>query len=132
MAVVEGQFKEKSGKIESWLKETKTHIMYSSSKAGDGQKSITNYQVVKENKAYSLLDIHLETGRKNQIRVHMKDMEHPVVGDKKYGTGANPLKRLGLHAYLLEFKHPFTEEVMRFEAPSPKSFSALFEKAKGK
>jgi 23S rRNA pseudouridine1911/1915/1917 synthase len=126
MAVVEGQLAEKSGRIRSWLKETKTHIMYSSSKTGDGQESITNYQVIKETASYSLLDIHLETGRKNQIRVHMKELGHPVVGDKKYGANINPLKRLGLHAYKLELKHPFTKEVMCFQTQLPKSFTALF------
>ncbi len=132
MAIVEGQLKEKSGRIQSWLKETKTLIMYSSGKVGDGLESITNYQVIKENSEYSLLDIHLETGRKNQIRVHMKDMGHNVVGDKKYGAKTNPLKRLGLHAYKLEFKHPFTNKVMCFETPLPKSFTALFEKPRSK
>jgi 23S rRNA pseudouridine1911/1915/1917 synthase len=128
MAIVEGQLSEKSGRIESWLKETKTQMMYSSGRVGDGQRSVTNYQVLKESKEYSLLDIHLETGRKNQIRVHMKEMGHPVVGDKKYGTKIDPLKRLGLHAYQLELKHPFTGKVMRFETQIPKSFTALFGK----
>ncbi|MDF2632981.1 MAG: pseudouridine synthase, RluA family [Caproiciproducens sp.] len=128
MAVVEGQLEEKSGRIQSWLKETKTRIMYSSGKAGDGQESITNYQVIKETPEYSLLDIHLETGRKNQIRVHMKDIGHNVVGDKKYGAKTNPLKRLGLHAYKLEFKHPFSDKVMCFQTQPPKSFTALFKK----
>ncbi len=128
MAVVEGQLEEKSGRIQSWLKETKTRMMYSSGKPGDGQESITNYQVIKENPDYSLLDIHLETGRKNQIRVHMKDMGHNVVGDKKYGAKTNPLKRLGLHAYKLEFRHPFSGKVMCFQTQPPKSFTALFKK----
>jgi len=132
MAVVEGQLEEKSGRIHSWLKQTKTLMMYSSGRIGDGQESITNYQVLKENESYSLLDIHLETGRKNQIRVHMKDIGHSVVGDMKYGATANPLRRLGLHAYLLELKHPFTDQVMRFETKPPKSFTALFEKSKSK
>lgn len=132
IAIVEGHLNEKSGRIQSWLKETKTLLMYSSDKAGDGQESITNYQVVKENAEYSLLDIHLETGRKNQIRVHMKDLGHNVVGDKKYGATTNPLRRLGLHAYQLEFKHPFSNEVMCFETQIPKSFTALFAKAKSK
>lgn len=126
MAIVEGQLNEKSGRIQSWLKQTKTMLMYSSNKAGDGLESITNYQVKRENANYSLLDIHLETGRKNQIRVHMKDLGHNVVGDKKYGAETDPLKRLGLHAYKLEFEHPFSHKVMCFQAQTPKCFATLF------
>lgn len=132
MAVVEGQLSEKSGRIQSWLKQTKTMMMYSSGKAGDGLEAITNYRVIKENTGYSLLDIQLETGRKNQIRVHMKDLGHPVAGDKKYGAKTNPLKRLGLHAYQLELRHPFSHEVMCFEAKTPKGFQALFGRSPGK
>lgn len=78
MAVVEGQLEEKSGRIRSWLKETKTLLMYSSYRAGDGLEAITDYQVLNETTEYSLLEIHLQTGRKNQIRVHMKDIGHNV------------------------------------------------------
>lgn len=126
IAIVDGQLREKSGRIRSWLKETKTHLVYSSRKPGYGQEAITNYQVINECKDYSLLNIQLETGRKNQIRVHMKDIGHAVIGDKMYGTGSNPLKRLGLHAYKLEFKHPFTNRIMCFETEMPKDFKALF------
>ncbi len=125
-AVVEGQLQEKSGRIQSWLKETKTLLMYSSSKAGDGLEAITNYRVLNENAEYSLLDIRLETGRKNQIRVHMKDIGHPIAGDKKYGAQTNPLKRLGLHANKLVLKHPFTDKVLCFETRLPRSFNSLF------
>ena len=126
VAVVEGKLQEKNGRIQSWLKETKTLMMYSSSTAGDGLEAITNYQVINENSEYSLLDIRLETGRKNQIRVHMKDIGHNIVGDKKYGARTNPLGRLGLHAYKLAFKHPFTDKIMCFETKTPRSFTALF------
>lgn len=128
-ALVEGKLSEKSGRVRSWLRETKTHLMYSSYKTGDGLEAITDYQVLKEGAEYSLLDIRLETGRKNQIRVHMKDLGHPVAGDKKYGAQTNPLKRLALHAYILEIRHPFTQEILRFETPIPKSFSAILKKA---
>ncbi|WP_330659659.1 RluA family pseudouridine synthase [Caproiciproducens faecalis] len=129
VAVVEGQLKEKSGRIQSWLKETKTFLVYSSPRVGDGLEAITDYQVLNETAEYSLLNINLETGRKNQIRVHMKDIGHNVVGDKKYGAKTNPLKRLGLHAYKLEFKHPFSDKVMCFETQFPKSFTSLFVKS---
>lgn len=129
VAVVEGQLKEKCGRIQSWLKETRTFLVYSSSRAGDGLEAITDYQVLNETAEYSLLNINLETGRKNQIRVHMKDIGHNVVGDKKYGAKTDPLKRLGLHAYKLEFKHPFSDKVMCFQTQSPRSFTSLFVKS---
>lgn len=125
VAIVEGKVSEKNGRIKSWLKETRTMLMYSSNVVGDGVEAITNYNVLKENADFSLLDISLETGRKNQIRVHMKDIGHNIVGDKKYGSKTNPLKRLCLHAYKLEIKHPFTNELMTFETPFPKAFNAL-------
>lgn len=126
IAVVEGKLSEPSGTIRSWLKETTTLLVYSSHKTGDGQEAITHYQKLKEKGRFSLLDIRIDTGRKNQIRVHMKDMGHNVVGDKKYGSKTDPLKRLGLHAHILEFKHPVTSVIMHFEAPIPDEFIALF------
>ena len=125
VAIVEGRLKEKSGRIRSWLKETKTLLVYSSPKAGDGLEAITNYQVINESPDSSLLNIQLETGRKNQIRVHMKELGHSVVGDTKYGAKTNPLKRLGLHAHKLELRHPFSNQVLCFEAEVPENFKAL-------
>jgi 23S rRNA pseudouridine1911/1915/1917 synthase len=128
VAVVEGILEKKSDTIKSWLKETKTMLMYSTPKSSGGLEAITNYNVIKENKNYSLLEVSLKTGRKNQIRVHMKDIGHSVVGDKKYDGKSDPLKRLGLHANRLVVVHPFTKEVMRFEAALPKCFNGLFQK----
>jgi 23S rRNA pseudouridine1911/1915/1917 synthase len=128
MAVVEGQLKEKSGRIRSWLKQTGTMLVYSGGNEKDGLEAITNYQVLKESANYSLVNIQLETGRKNQIRVHMKELGNPVVGDDKYGAKTDPLKRLGLHAYKLELMHPFSGQQMRFEAEVPKGFEALFKR----
>jgi 23S rRNA pseudouridine1911/1915/1917 synthase len=128
VAIVEGRLENKSGKIKSWLRQTKTLLMYSSDTAGDGLEAVTNYKVLKENNYYSMVDIHLETGRKNQIRVHMKDLGHSVAGDKKYGAETNPLKRLGLHACKLELKNPVTGKLMTFESPIPASFNAMFKK----
>lgn len=124
-AVVEGVPGKKSGRIESRLKETKTRLTYSSKTPGDGREAITSYEVVKSSKEYSLLRISIETGRKNQIRVHMKELGHPVAGDKKYGAKTNPLGRLCLHADLLELRHPFTGRLMTFKSPTPKSFLTL-------
>lgn len=126
VVVVEGQVEKNEGTITSWLKENKALTMYSSPTENDGQKSITHYKVLKRNKKYSLLDIKLETGRKNQIRVHMKEIGHSVIGDKKYGGEKSPIGRLGLHARILAFVHPITGEPLRFETPIPKKFMDLF------
>ncbi|HCF70960.1 MAG TPA: RNA pseudouridine synthase [Syntrophomonas sp.] len=126
VAVVEGGISDKQGTIKSWLKETKTKLMYSSGREGDGLEAVTHYRVLQTNAKYSLLEIRLETGRKNQIRVHLKDMGHSIIGDKKYGSTTNPIGRLGLHAHILAFKHPVSGRVMRFETEVPKKFTSLF------
>ena len=125
-AIVEGQMEQKQGTIKSYLKKNAQNMMYSSKKAGDGQLAITHYKVIKEIENYSLLDVNIDSGRKNQIRVHLGDLGHHVVGDDKYGNPSNPIKRLGLHAYELELEHPVTHKVMKFTAPMPKEFKTLF------
>ena len=127
-AIVVGHMKEANGTIKSYLKKNAQNMMYSSKKAGDGQLAITHYKVIGEIEGYSLLDVHIDSGRKNQIRVHLGDLGHHVIGDDKYGNPSNPIKRLGLHAYELEFKHPLTGKVMKFTAPVPKEFKTLFPK----
>ncbi|HZW67121.1 MAG TPA: RluA family pseudouridine synthase [Pseudogracilibacillus sp.] len=122
LALVEGTFEKQSGAITSWLNETKTHHMYSSFKKGNGQYAKTHYKLIQANEEYSLVEAELETGRKNQIRVHMQDLGHRVVGDKKYGAKTNPIKRLGLHAHVLSFIHPRTGELKTFKCPAPKTF----------
>ncbi len=130
-ALVDGRLEEKSGEIVSYLKENKNNVMYSTQDP-TGQKAVTKYTVVSENSSYSLLRVQIETGRKNQIRVHMQSIGHPVVGDDKYGQTAeggkvkDPLKRLGLHASKLTFTHPVTKELLSFNATLPPSFRALF------
>lgn len=125
VALVEGEVQKEKGTITSWLRETKTRVVYSSFTKDDGLHAVTHYEKIQTNTDYSLLDVELETGRKNQIRVHMKDIGHPVVGDKKYGSTKDVIRRLGLHAKALTFIHPTTEEVMRFKADVPKSFYAV-------
>lgn len=125
IALVEGRLLKKEDIIKSWLLETKTHFMYSSNTQGDGLEAVTEYKVISENDSYSLLSINLHTGRKNQIRVHMRDIGHSIAGDKKYDAMTNPMKRLCLHANILELKHPQTGEIMRFETPVPKLFNTL-------
>lgn len=132
IAVVEGNMIEKSGRIHSWLKQTKTLLMYSTENKAEGLEAVTNYEVINETNDYSMLKINLETGRKNQIRVHMKDLGHSIAGDKKYGAKTNPLNRLGLHASKLEIVHPFSKKTLYFESPVPDNFNILFGKIRNK
>lgn len=125
VALVEGVPDPAEGTIESYLKESKALIVYSSQNPEHGQLSITNYRIMRASDHYALLELELETGRKNQIRVHMQDIGHPVVGDAKYGAETNPIGRLGLHAEALAFEHPITGAAMRFDAPIPKQFLAV-------
>ncbi len=126
VAVVEGLVEKDEGTIRSFLKENKALVMYSTNKPGEGDEAITHYKVLKRAYDFSLLEVELETGRKNQIRVHMKDLGHSIVGDKKYGSKLNPIGRTGLHARVLAFIHPVTGQEMRFETPIPSKFMALF------
>ena len=125
-AIVDGILDKKQGTITSYLKKNAQNMMYSSKKPGDGQYSVTHYKVIKEKDDYSLLDVNIDSGRKNQIRVHLGDIGHHVVGDDKYGNPTNPIKRLGLHAYELDIKDPYTGKVMKYKAPIPKEFDLFF------
>lgn len=125
IALVEGKVT-KDGEVKSWLAENKKMIVYSTKNKNEGKYAITNYKVIKSNKEYSLLEVDIKTGRKNQIRVHMKDIGHSVAGDAKYGSNKNPLKRLGLHANILKIKNPLTSKIMEFEASIPNEFLSLF------
>ena len=126
VALVEGCVARDKGTLMSYLLESKAFIMYSSRSPKEGQRSVTHFEVLKKNDHFSLLKLILETGRKNQIRVHMQDMGHPVTGDIKYGAQYNPVRRMGLHAYLLAFTHPVTGEAMHFETPIPQCFLGMF------
>lgn len=122
-AIAEGKMEEPAGRLTSWLKETRTHIVYSSRKAGDGKPAVTNYEMIRQNPDYSFLRVWLKTGRKNQIRVQLSELGHPVTGDKKYGAKRDPLKRLGLHAWKLELTHPFTGKRLDLIAEPPQKFA---------
>jgi 23S rRNA pseudouridine1911/1915/1917 synthase len=124
-ALVEGTPVKKEGGIRSRLSETKSLKVYSGRHSDRAKLSTTKYRVVKAAREYSLLDILLETGRKNQIRVHLSDIGHPVAGDKKYGAKTDPLNRIGLHSYLLIFTHPVTRRPLRFESTLPRRFDRL-------
>lgn len=124
-AVVEGVPEKKEDTLISYLKENTNNMVYAT-KDPTGQKAITHYEVVKENTQYALLRVRIDTGRKNQIRVQMKEIGHGIIGDDKYGFTKNPLDRLGLHASKLEFIHPITKELISIKAGVPASFKGLF------
>lgn len=138
VALVEGILDKKSGKITTWLTEDKRNaVVYSSPTDDGGQMAVTNYKVLKEtvpaaDLPLSLLELNLETGRTNQIRVHVQSIGHPVIGDRKYGHGNeySPIDRLCLHARVLEFIHPATEQKVHFETPTPKEFLRVFRTSK--
>ena len=124
VAVVEGRPEKDSDLIVSNLTENAKMQVYVTAE-GDGKEAITRYRLLHSNGAYSLLELDLETGRKNQIRVHASDLGHPIVGDRKYGASKSPIHRLALHARTLRFVHPVTRQVMNFELPVPSRFAGL-------
>lgn len=124
-AIVEGQLLSPSGTWKSFQHEDAQYHVHETLDESLGKLAITHYQTVSSTKRYSWLVLRLETGRKNQIRVHCESAGHPVVGDKKYGAQSNPLKRLCLHAHLLAFQHPFSKKSLRFESPAPEEFYRL-------
>jgi 23S rRNA pseudouridine1911/1915/1917 synthase len=125
VAVIEGILPKTAGTIQSYLEETKSLLVHSTKNPEHGLAAVTHYETLKHNSRYSLVKVNLETGRKNQIRVHMQDLGHSVVGDKKYGSAVNPIGRLALHALVLAFIHPSTGKHLRFETEIPRQFLSL-------
>lgn len=123
IAVVSGKIL-KNGRIDNYLYEDKMTFSHST-KVG-GKRAITNYYPIKSNDKYTMLDVNIETGRKNQIRVHMTEMNHPIVGDKKYYSKDNSLKRLALHHYEIDFVDPITNKLLVFKSEVPSEFYKLF------
>lgn len=127
VAVLSGVMEQDEGTIESWLKDNRAFFTYSSPIDNGGKLAITHFHVLDRTPYHSLVEFRLETGRKNQIRVHSADMGCPVCGDIKYGNGDDPLGRLCLHAFRLCFYHPVSHKPMEFETPLPRSFTSLFQ-----
>lgn len=125
VAVIEGELDPPQGTFRSYLRERKDLRMESVELHPDAKLAVTHYRTIESNGKYSMLEIRLETGRKNQIRTHLAEAGHPVLGDRLYGSTVNPLGRLGLHAKLLGFDHPGTGKRMVFTAPVPKSFRSV-------
>ncbi len=126
VAVLSGVMEQQEGTIASWLKDNAAYVTYSSNVDNGGKYAITHFYTLDRSQDHSLVEFKLETGRKNQIRVHAADMGHPVCGDPKYGNGDDPIGRLCLHAYVLCFYHPVTHKALEFETPIPQSFRSLF------
>ena len=124
VAVIEGKLDPPHGSFRSYLRERRDLRMESVAEHPDAKLAITHYKTL-GSAHYSMLEVTLETGRKNQIRTHLSEHGHPIVGDRLYGSTVNPLGRLGLHARLLGFTHPITGERMTFEAPIPKVFRTV-------
>lgn len=123
-AIVEGCPEPAEGVRRSRLLENAQHLMYSTDDP-KGLEAVTRYKVLKSRNGYSLVDVSLDTGRKNQIRVHMHDMGTPIAGDRRYGAKTSPIHRLALHARTLRFVHPMTHKDMNFSIPLPASFNSL-------
>ena len=119
IAVVEGRVGMDEFTIRSYLAENKAYLVFSTPNKRLGKLAITHVRVLKRNPKTTLVEVRLETGRKHQIRVHLAERGHPIIGDKNYGSGADPIRRLALHAANLEFTHPSTRKRMQFESPHP-------------
>jgi len=128
VAVVSGEMEQDQGTIANWLKDNSAYVTYSSPVDNGGKYAVTHYFTLDRTTDHSLVEYKLETGRKNQIRVHSADIGHPVCGDIKYGNGDDPIHRLCLHAFLLCFYHPITHERMEFETPVPSQFKSIMKK----
>lgn len=125
VAVLEGTPRLSEGTIASYLKDNPKSMKVSSSRTDNGGRfSVTHFRVIRPGN-YSLVEFELETGRKNQIRVHAADIGHPVAGDRKYGARTNPLHRLALHARTISFRHPHTGKILTFDTGIPGRFLAL-------
>ena len=120
-----GEVHENEGTIANWLKDNKMFVTYSCPFDNGGKYAVTHFHVIKRTAYHTLVEYKLETGRKNQIRVHSADMGHPVCGDTKYGNGDDPIGRLCLHAYILAFYHPVTHKPLHFETPIPSDFKRI-------
>lgn len=130
VALCSGEFEEQTGTIANWLKDNKSYVTFSSPVDNGGKYAVTHFYVLDRSIDHTLVEYKLETGRKNQIRVHSADMGHPVCGDIKYGNGDSPLHRLCLHAYVLCFYHPITHRPMEFSTPIPTQFKEVINKDK--
>lgn len=128
VAVLEGYLEQDKGYVKSRLAENSQFVVYSTEDPEEGKLAVTHYEVLGRGNGYTLAHFSLDTGRKNQIRVHASDLGHPIAGDRKYGATKSPIHRLALHARTLRFAHPVTRKDMNFETPVPPKFAAVLRK----
>lgn len=125
VALLEGYLPEDKGYVKSRLAENSRFVVYSTEEEGEGRLAVTHYEVMGRANGYTLAHFSLDTGRKNQIRVHASDLGHPIAGDRKYGAKTSPVNRLALHAQTLRFAHPITKKDMYFQTPIPREFTKV-------
>lgn len=129
VAVLEGNLPQDSGFVKSRLAENSQFVVYSTENPDEGKLAVTHYEVLARGNGHTLAQFSLDTGRKNQIRVHAKELGHPIAGDRKYGAKSSPIHRLALHARSLRFAHPITRKDMKFETPIPQKFMSLVKRS---
>lgn len=125
VCVVEGKLDPPEGIVKGLLAENSQHMVYVTDDPKVGKPAMTRYSALRSANGYTLVEVELETGRKNQIRAHMKHLGHPIAGDRKYGAKSSPINRLALHAMTLRFIHPVTKQLMDFATPLPASFQSM-------
>lgn len=123
VAVVEGRLNADDFTVRSYLTENAAYRVYSTKNTKAGKLAVTHIHVVKKSAKNTTVEVKLETGRKHQIRVHLAENGHPIIGDKNYGSRTDPIRRLALHGAHLDFRHPITGKIMQFDSPAPKSFA---------
>lgn len=126
LAVVEGAPSESAGVLKSHLDESNPFKVYSVPQSEQTRHAVTHYRLIRQNSELALVELTLETGRRNQIRVHLSDLGCPIIGDDKYDARSNPARRLGLHASYLQFEHPLSGDELKFESPLPEALARLF------
>ena len=125
IAVLSGEMEDDNGTVANWLKDDRFFVTFSSPVDNGGKYAVSHFRTLRRSTEHSLVEFTLESGRKNQIRVHSCDLGHPVCGDNRYGNGDDPIHRLCLHAYILSMFHPVTHERMEFELPIPSQFKMI-------
>lgn len=125
VALLEGYLEQDKGYVKSRLAENSEYVVYSTDNPEEGRLAVTHYEVLTRGNGYTLTQFSLDTGRKNQIRVHASDLGHPIAGDRKYGARHSPINRLALHAQTLRFAHPITRKDMNFTTPIPPAFAGV-------
>lgn len=125
VAVLRGEMEKDAGVVASWMVEGKLYVSHAATSNRGGEKAITHYKTIKRANGYSLMELSLGEGFKNQLRSHAQILGHTMLGDERHDEGENPLERMALHCFKLAFRHPVTGNAMEFETPYPPEFRKL-------